>query len=215
MNEQAQQVVTSVNSDQAWSTTGGVNFGTPLRAIGAKLDLRYQLSYSIGADFVNQAENLSRILQNAVTVGLENRTKDLFDIRTGARLTFNNVSYSLNQDLNQKYLNSTLYANATYYLGYAWTFNTALDYRIYDQDVFAGQNVALLEASVSRTFLDERAEIQLTGVDLLNQNQGVNITNSPSYIQEQRTESLGRYAMLRFLYRLGRGRGPRGGGGRR
>ncbi len=212
VNENARQVVTSVNSDRAWSTTGGLNFGTPLRAIGAKLDLRYQLSYSTGADFVNQAENVSRILQNSVTAGLENRTKDVFDIRTGARLTFNNVTYSLNQDLNQKYLNSTVYADGTYYLGLAWTFNAALDYRIYDQDVFAGQNVALLEASISRTFLDERAEIQLVGLDLLNQNQGVNITNSPSYIQEQRTESLGRYAMLKFLYRLGRGRGSRGGG---
>jgi hypothetical protein len=163
---------------------------------------------------VNQAENVSRILQNSVTAGLENRTKDVFDIRTGARLTFNNVTYSLNQDLNQKYLNSTVYADGTYYLGLAWTFNAALDYRIYDQDVFAGQNVALLEASISRTFLDERAEIQLIGLDLLNQNQSVNITNSSSYIQEQRTESLGRYAMLKFMYRLGRGRGPRGGRGR-
>jgi hypothetical protein len=214
VNEQAQQVVTSVNSDRAWSTMGGVNFGTPLRAIGAKLDLRYQLSYATGEDFVNQAKNVSRILQNTLTAGLENRTKDLFDIRTGASLTFNNVTYSLNQDLNQKYLNSTLYANGTYYLGLAWTFNTSLDYRIYDQDVFAGQNVALLGASVSRTFLDERAEIQLIGMDLLNQNQGVNITNSPSYIQEERIESLGRYMMLKFMYRLGRGRGPRGGRGR-
>jgi len=215
VNENAQQVITSVNSDHAWSTQGGVNFGTPIRAIGAKVDLRYQIAYSTAADFINQEENVSRILQNTVSVGLENRTKDLFDVRTGASLTFNNVTYSLNQGLNQKYLNSILYADATYYLGYAWTFNAALNYWIYDQDVFAGQNVALLSASVSRTFLDERAEIELSGLDLLNQNQGVSITNSSSYIQEKRTESLGRYAMLKFMYRLGRGRGMRGGGGRR
>ena len=209
VNDRAQQVVTSINSDRAWSATGSVNFGTPLRAIGAKLDLRYQVGYSTGADFVNQTKNVSRVLQNTVGVGLENRTKDRFEVRTGARLTFNNVTYSLNQDLNQKYLNSTVYADATYYLGYAWTFHTALNYRIYDQNVFAGQNVPLLLASVSRTFLDERAEIQITAIDLLNRNQGVSITNSPSYIQEMRTESLGRYAMLRFMYRLGRS--PRGG----
>ncbi|UCG86001.1 MAG: hypothetical protein JSW71_19165 [Gemmatimonadota bacterium] len=65
-----------------------------------------------------------------------------------------------------------------------------------------------------RTFLSERAEIELSGHDLLNQNQGVSITNSSSYIQEKRTESLGRCAMLRLMYRLGRGRGPDGGGGR-
>ncbi|UCD25589.1 MAG: TonB-dependent receptor [Gemmatimonadota bacterium] len=215
VNENARQVITSVNSDHAWSTTGGVNFGTPIRPIGAKVDLGYRITYSTAADFVNQDENVSRVLQNTVSVRLENRTKDLFDVRTGASLTFNNVTYSLNQDLNQKYLNSTVYADASYYLGYAWTFNASLNYRIYDQDVFAGQNVPLLRASISHTFLDERAEIELSGLDLLNQNQGVSIINSSSYIQERRTESLGRYAMLRFMYRLGRGRGPRGGFGRR
>ncbi|UCG87141.1 MAG: TonB-dependent receptor [Gemmatimonadota bacterium] len=214
VNENAQQVVTSINSGRAWSTTGSLTFGTPLRAVGAKLDLSYRITYSTGADFVNQAENTSRVLQNTVSAGLENRTKDVFDIRAGARLTFNNVTYSLNQELNQKYLNSTLYANGTYYLGHAWTLNTSLNYRIYDQDVSVGQNVALLEASISRLFLDERAEIQLIGIDLLNQKQGVIITNTPSHIREERTESLGRYVMLRFMYRLGRGRGPRGGGGR-
>jgi hypothetical protein len=214
VNDNAQQVVTSINSDRAWSATGSVNFGTPVRAIGAKLDLNYQLSYSTGADFVNEAKNVSRILRNTVGVGLENRTKDLFDISAGAGLTFNNVTYSLNRNLNQHYLNTTVYADATYYLGHAWTLNAALNYRIYDRDVFAGRNVPLLEASISRTFLDERAEIQITGIDLLNRNQGVTITNSPSYIQERRTESLGRYAMLKFMYRLGRGRGPRAGRGR-
>jgi hypothetical protein len=213
VNENARQVITSVNSDHAWSTQGGVNFGTPIRAIGAKIDLNYQIAYSTAADFVNQEENVSRILRNSVSVGLENRSKDLFDVRTGASLTFNNVTYSLNQDLNQNYLNSTVYADASYYLGDAWTFKAALNYRIYDRDVFAGQNVALLTASVSRTFLNERAEIELMGVDLLNQNQGVSITNSSSYMQERRTESLGRYAMLRFMYRLGAGR-PGGRGGR-
>ncbi len=84
---------------------------------------------------------------------------------------------------------------------------------MYDQEVFAGQNVALLEASISRLFMNERAEIQLVGIDLLDQNQGVNITNSPSYIQEERIESLGRYLMLKFVYRLrpGSRRGRAGG----
>ncbi len=204
VDEKGFQEVTPVNSGRGWSTNGGVNFGTPIRRIGARLNLNYRLTYSTGSEFVNQAENVSRILRNTVDAGLENRAKDVFDIRAGARLTFNNVNYSLNEELNQSYINSTFYASGTYYLGDAWTFNTSLNYRVYDQDVFTGQNVALLEASISRLFIDERAEIQLVGIDLLNQNQGVNITNSSSYIQEERIESLGRYLMLKVIYRLGR-----------
>ena len=43
----------------------------------------------------------------------------------------------------------------------------------------------------------------LVVLDLLNQNQGVNITTSASLIQEERIESLGQYVMLKFTYRLG------------
>ena len=113
------------------------------------------------------------------------------------------MRYSLNEELNQKYITGSFYVNGTYYLGDAWTFNTGLDYQVYDQQVFAGGNVALLQASISRYVLNERGEIQLVGFDLLNQNQGVNITNNPSFIQEERIQSLGRYMMLKFVYRLG------------
>ncbi len=209
--QQAQQVITSVNSDHGWSTAGGVNYGMPIRAIGARLNLNYRLAYSTATEFVDSAENVNRVLSNTFNAGLENRAKDIFDVRAGGGLTFNNVTYSLNKELNQKYITGALYANGTYYLGDAWTLNMSLNYRVYDQDVFAGPNVALLEASVSRLFMGERAEIQLVGVDLLNENQGVNITNSSSYIQEERIQSLGRYLMLKFIYRLGpSSRGGRG-----
>jgi hypothetical protein len=205
VNEQAQQVITSVNSDQAWSATGGVTYGTPIRPIGARLDLNYRLNYSTQSEFVNLEENVSQILGNTVKVGLENRSKDLFDVGAGGGLTFNNVWYSLNEELNTNYVTGTFYGYGSYYLGDAWTFSSSLTYQVYDQQVFAGDNVALLEASVSRLLMAERAELQLVGVDLLNQNQGVNITNASSFIREERTESLGRYVMLRFIYRLGSG----------
>ena len=147
---------------------------------------------------------MSRLVRHTVDVGLTNRAKDVFDIRAGGRFTFNNVDYSLNEELNQGYLNRTFYASGSYYLGDAWTFNTSMDYRLYDQEVFGpGQNVALLGASISRIVMDERVEIQLIGFDLLNQNQGVSITSSASFIQEERIESLGQYLMLKFRYRLG------------
>ena len=210
VDEKLRQVVTSVNSDGNWSVNGNVSFGTPIRPIGARINLSNSLLYSTGSEFVNQAENVSRIRRNTVDIVVENRTKDLYDIRAGSRLTFNNVDYSLNEELNQSYVNSTLYASGTYYLGELWTLNTSLNYRIYDQDVFGtGQNVVLLEAYISRLFLQDRAEVQLVGLDLLNQNQGVNFTNSSTYIQEERIESLGRYVMLKFVYHLS-GLGSRG-----
>ncbi len=204
VDQQARQVVTPVNSSKGWSTTGSVNLGTPIRRIGARFNLDYSATYSKGSEFVNDAENVARLLQNTIDVGLENRAKDVFDIRAGGRFIFNNVDYSLNEDLNQGFLNRTFYASATYYLGDAWTFSTSVDYQLFDQEVFGpGQNVALLGASISRLVMDDRVEVQFVGFDLLNQNQGVSITGSSSFIQEERIQSLGQYVMLKVNYRLG------------
>jgi hypothetical protein len=206
------QQVTSVNSGRAWSTNGRLNYGRPIRSIGARINLNYNLTYSTEAEFINQAENESRILRNTVNLSLENRDKERYDVEAGGRIAFNTVRYSLNEELNQSYANSTYYARGTYYLGDSWTFNTSLSYRVFDQDVFgSAQNVAMMQASVSRLLFGERAEIELSGFDLLNQNQSVDFTSSSNFIQETRVQSLSQFALFRFIYHLR----PSGGGFRR
>lgn len=202
------QELSPINSGRSWMVNSGVNFGRPIRTIGARTQLDYSITYSKGSEFINQAENESRIMIHSVNASLENRDKEIFDVRAGARFNFNDVEYSLNEELNQNYVNSTYYASGSYYLGYLWTFTSSLNYQVYDEDVFGpGENVALLRASISRLIMNERAELQLIGYDLLNQSQSVNFTSSSSLIQETRVESLGHYLILKFNYKLGLGSG--------
>jgi hypothetical protein len=218
VDEKGLQERSPINSGQSWTVNSGVNFGRPIRPIGARAGLDYSVNYSKGLEFINGAENESRILRHTVNVSLENRDKEIFDVRAGGRITFNNVDYSLNEELNQSYTNSTYYASGSYYLGELWTFTSTLRYQVYDEDVFGpGENVARLQASISRLMMNERAELLLIGYDLLNQNQGVNFTSSSSLIQETRVESLGHYVILKFIYKLGLsgGSGFRGGRNRR
>lgn len=212
VDEQARQVVTPINTGHGWSANGGVTIGTPIRRFGVSVNLSYNANYSSGTALLNGVENVSRIVTQRIGASLENRDKRIFDIRVGGRFTFNNVDYSLNEALTQDYLNRTLYTTGTVYFGNGWTVTSSLNYRIYDQEIFgSGQNVATLDGSLSRLVMGNRVEIQLSGVDLLNQNQGVRLTNTSAYIQEERIESLGRYLLLRFTYRLGTlGRGGHG-----
>jgi len=221
VDENGVQSATSVNSGRSWSANGTVDYGRPFRFLGARINLNNSLTYSTESEFINQAENESRILRNTVSLNLENRDKERYDVQAGGRITFNRVRYSINEELNQSYANATYYARGTYYLGDSWTFNTSLNYRVFDRDVFgSAQNVAMLQASVSRLFLGERAELELSGFDLLNQNQGIDFTSSSNFIQETRIQSLSQFVMLRFIYHLrpagGRMRGGTSGrGGRR
>jgi hypothetical protein len=215
VDEQARQTVTPINTDHGWSANGGVTVGSPIRRIGAAANVSYDANYSTGTAFVNGVENVSQILRHSVDASLENRDKSIFDLKIGGRFTFNTVDYSMSEELTQEYVNRTLYTNSTLYYGDGWTLNTSLNYQFYDQELFGeGQNVAMLQASISRLVMDERVEVQLVGFDLLNQNQGVSLTNTTAYVQEERIQSLGRYLMMRVTYKLGSlGRAGAGGPG--
>ena len=228
-DEQGFQTITPINTNPEWSANTRLTFGTPIRRLGVDVDLEYRVNYSKGWEMVNRQTNRSRVARNTVQASLENRSKEVFDVRGGANFTFNDVEYSLNEALNRDYMNSRYFANGTLYLG-AWTLGSTFNWRVYDEDLYSqdtrtggdaatpGRNVARWDASVSRRLLDDRAELELRVYDLLNQNQAVNISNSTSFIQESRTESLGQYLMVRVMYRLGMsglrgrggGRGPRG-----
>lgn len=173
VNERAQQVITRVNAGTRWTAR------SPIRPIGAKLDLAYRLTYSTTTELVNRVENVGRVFGNTVSVGVENRSKDVVDVRAGGSVTLNNVTYSFNERPNERYVTGNVSANGTYYLG-AWSFNTRLTYRLYDRRLFVRQNLAQLGASISRDVLNERGQIRLVGTDLLNRNQGVNVTNRNS-----------------------------------
>ena len=76
------------------------------------------------------------------------------------------------------------------------------------------RNVAYWNAAISRRAMNDRVEVILGVNDLLNQNQGINVTNNGSFVQETRTTVIGRVLMLRVMYRLGvRWRAGRGSSG--
>ncbi len=203
IDEQFLQNSTSINADGDWMLSGNVSFGTPIRVIGSKINISNNAMYNRGMELINAEENKTTILRNTVDVKLENRKKDIIDALIGARLTFNVNKYSLNPELSQNYLNRTFYTEFTYTLRDSWRFTTALDYRLYAEDVFgSGQNVPLWRAELSRTLLKEKAELQLVGLDLLNKNLGVDYTNTANYIEESQVNALGRYIMLKFVYNL-------------
>ena len=213
-DDQGFQTVMPINTDASWSVNGNMNFGTPIRKLGVDVDLEYGVSYSERTEVVNLGPNENRTVRNTVEASVENRDKERFDVDVGASFTFNDVEYSLNQELNRDYVNRRYFANGTLYLG-DWTLRSTFSWRVYDQNLYnrgsrttgesyaPGRNVARWDARASRRLLDDRAEIELRAYDLLNQNQSVNISNTASSIEESRTESLGQYLMLRVMYRLG------------
>ena len=217
------QTRSPINTEASWSGNVGANYGTPIRRLGVELDLEYRLSYSEGTELINLIANDNQSIRNTVEFSIENRNRERFEVRASSVFNFNNARYSLNEELNRDYLNSTYRLDATVYPSSAWTIRTDLRYQVYDDNLYGTtqpqfgdvENVARWNASILHRLLDNRVEIELRARDLLNQNRGISISNNSNFIQESRTDSLGRYFMLQVNYRLGTQfrRGGRGGGG--
>ena len=218
-DERGFQTRTPINVGAAWSGNAGVNFETPVRSLGVDVDIDYRFTWSESSERINLEYNDSRVMGNSVDLGIDNRFKDRFDIRLSAGLDFNDVRYSLNEELDRRYVNSSYSATGTLYFGTGWELESVARYMVYDQDALGPgafaevENPIFWNAALSKRVMNDRVTMVLGVNDILDENQGIDVSNSSSYVQESRSTSLGRVIMLRLDYRLGTNlmRGRRGG----
>ena len=196
------QTLRAINAGSVWSADGRISFGMPIRSLGIEWDLSNAVDVEAGTEFINGDENDSRVLRNRLRLDIKYYHGDAVGITTRGSITYNRVRYSLNEELNQSYINSTVDVEAYWHPSDNWSFESSLVYRIFDRDLFgAGQDVALLNLSLSRLFFAGRGNLKFELNDMLNRSQGVTITNAATYIEEARVVSLGRYVMLKFTYK--------------
>ena len=138
-----------------------------------------------------------------------------------------NLSASLNRQLTE-YEFSTLeqaYLNQTYGADLSWRFldhyriEGELRYQIYEGRTSEfDQKIPMLEFGFSRRFLrNNSGELKLSGYNLLDKDLGVSQRVDANFLEQQVTNSLGRYFLLSFTYSLnsslnvfdGAGRGGR------
>ena len=85
-----------------------------------------------------------------------------------------------------------------------WKLEGSYDYNLYTSNEFAeNQSLPLMEASISRYILpQDKGQIKLSVFDVLDENRGLSRSADINYIEEIRTNSIGRYVMLSFIYSI-------------
>lgn len=209
------QITQPINVDQDLSLTAFLNYGAPIKPLGAKFRLEGNVTYNRSILFVNALENNVNRLMGSLGLTLENRNKEHFDLVAGARLSPTLTRYDVSVELNQDFLNQNYFADLSVNLGKKWLFTSSMDYTLYGGDVFnEDASVALWEASLTRyLFKNRRGQLRLTAFDILNQNQGINRTSTFNYVEETRVRTLSRYLMMTFTYNLSQFGEQQGGGG--
>lgn len=196
------QSTTPINVDRSITASHYVSYSVPIKFLKHKIQISNNLSYANNILFVNDLENKVNRWNNSITLSLNNTRKNIVDIDYGVTLNTNSVRYSVDDQLNTNYLNSTIFVDLDLELPNEYEFRTNFETVQYSTENFGGnERISLLNFSLSKVFLkSKKAKFGIKAVDLLNQNKNINRSSNTNYIQEEQVISLGRYFLLDFTY---------------
>jgi len=198
------QILSPVNMKDDWTTGADIDFSTPFRPLGIKMDLSISENFNRGRNFINGTENINSNLIHRISLTLQNRKKTHWDIETGSTLTLTDSKYSIEKTLNNVYQDISWFSEIRYTPGARFSFMVSTDITNYSAQTFNNaQIVPLLGTELSYYFLkNQRGILTLKGFDLLNRNTGIERESQLNYLVERKSDIIGRYLMISFKYRL-------------
>jgi hypothetical protein len=161
----------------------------------------------------NQLEDLNRWSRTG-GLTISNMNSKVLEYSFGGEWTFTDSYYKTDDALNQNTVLHNYFVNLTLTILKKWKLEGSYDYNLYTSDAFAdNQSLPLMEASLSRFILpNDRGQIKFSVFDVLDENRGLARYADINYIEETRSNSIGRYFMLSFIYSIkGAGAEPMGG----
>jgi len=153
---------------------------------------------------VNDITSESQTVNNTFGVNIENAKKEKVDWIIGTKYTIGRTVAEENVSANQEYANTAYFTDVTVYMKKKWSITSNFDITTYsDENIGGGNSVPLWQASVQKDFLkNDRGQLKFSVFDLLDENVGINRSTNVNYVQEQVNQSLGRYYMIAFTYKL-------------
>lgn len=213
INNDLSQNMILTNVDYAANASLEASYSAPIRKLGISVDLSFQEKYNEAINLVNDVKNINYTFSHEMSLNLSNRKKEKWDVETGVTANFVDSRFSIQKDLNNKFTTLTYFADFNYNPNKTWSFNFSADVMEYSSQSFGQQiSVPLLKAKISYFFLaNKRGTLILSAFDLLNQNSGVSRISELNYLQETRSNIIGRYVMLSFKFRINKtGNAPQG-----
>ena len=206
INSDGIRVSIPVNMNGVYNVNGNLSWGFPVRKIKSNLNLNTNLSYSHNANFVNGIRNNSNGWIISQDADLNFYHKELLDITGGAKLTYNDVRYSLQPEQNMHYWTQNYTLDFNIYLPKGFSIATDIDY-IIRTGLPEGYNTSpfIWNAGLAKQlFKSKKGEIRFQVFDMLKQNIGFNRNTSQNYIQDISYKVLNRYFLLSFTYNISR-----------
>jgi hypothetical protein len=204
VTENLVQVNTLTNVDWDYRARFNLDFSIPIRKLGVKINLDAEEQWNRGLNLVNDVTNIYSTMSQHYSLSADNRKKKKWDVESGIGVTITNTWYDIQESLNNRYFDISWFADLNFTPSDKWNLGASADITSYSDLGFDESiQVPLLRAEVSYYFLaGNRGVITLSGHDLLDRNQNIQRISELNYLRETRSNTMGRYVMLTFKYRL-------------
>lgn len=210
------QFIKPENVDGSYNVSMFSTLGIPLKkaATGKKsplnLNLTTSLRYNRDVSLLYKQKNFSNTMVANQRINFNMNIKEKFDLGANANFTYNNTTYTIQQNLNNKYFAHSYSLDLSYTVAKSFILATDFDYYINTGRASGyNQRIPLWSASFSKqVFKKKNGQLRLAVQDILNQNQSISRNIGDNYIEDSRTQVLQRYFMLSFTYNVGKFGGP-------
>jgi hypothetical protein len=181
-----------------------IDFSTPIRKLALNFNAQLNETWNQGISLVNSVDNTNTNFIHALTLSFNNRKNDKVDVSVGGSFRITDSRYSQQNSLDLTYYNTVAFTDVAYTPNDNWHFALTADLSRYDEESFGNSiTVPLLKAEITRYFLkNKRGVLTFQLFDILDENKGVERLSELNYIMEKQSNTIGRYAMIVFKYRL-------------
>lgn len=179
-----------------------------LKTLGIRYTLKNRNFFHTSNALVNNEINDVTSQNYLFSLSFENSNKSRLDVKTGASYSINNTAFSLVQDLDRKFTRQNYFTSFDVKVSKKFNINTQLDYIILTDNKFSdNQELPLWNAALSYAFSGNKNNIlKLVLIDILNKNVDIFRRSTVNYFEETTTESLRRYIILSYTYKINKKR---------
>ncbi len=204
INDDLVRVTSPINVDNDLNFNARIEFSTPLRSLGFNLSINANENWNRSIVFINQKENINTNLTHGFNLSVQNRKNDFFAIRLSAAISLTNSRFSLAEDQNNVYYNTSYAGDLRYTPSNKWNFEAKANIVNYNAQSFdEAVSVPLLSANMSYFFWQaEKGALTLSAFDLLNQYTGFKRISETNFLMQRQWNTLTQYFMLTFNLRF-------------
>ena len=193
-----------LNSDGNYTAFGFYNFSKPIQNRKYVFNIGGNITYNNNIFFVDSVKDKGSNWLLGQRFSTDIKIKKWLETTVGINYSLNSSKYDISKQLNSNATAWTLSQSSRFFLPYNFKFNYDIDKSFnsgYADNV--NSNPLIINATLEKTlFKKQNASIKLQAFDLLNENTSINRSYSGNTISDSRTNKLGRYFMLSFVFRL-------------